>query len=62
VSLVFKLKRGKKDYGRQFYFFDLAILLLINTFESNDATMNIGRIIHDGNSGTVGVGVGFWEE
>ena len=44
---------------RKGYF--LAIFLLINTIDSNEA-MNIGRIIHDGNSGTVGVGVGFWEE
>ena len=42
----------------------LAVLLLINTIGSNVATMNIGRITQDGNSGTVGVGEGvvFGEE
>ncbi len=41
---------------RKGYF--LVIFLLINTIDSNEA-MNIGRIIYEGNSGTVGVGVGF---
>jgi len=40
---------------RKGYF--LAIFLLINTIDSNEA-MNIGRIIHDGNSGIEGAGVG----
>ena len=53
------LKIVLKENGRYFYF--LVILLLINTIDSNEA-MTIGRITHDGNSGTVGVGVGFWEE
>jgi hypothetical protein len=35
----------------------LAILPLINTIDSNVATVNIGRIIRDGNSGIEGEGV-----
>jgi hypothetical protein len=51
--LIFKSQEIKSDRG---YF--LAILLLIKTIDSNIATMNIGRITHDGNSGTVGIGEG----
>jgi hypothetical protein len=44
--------KSSRDGGVYF----LAILLLINTIDSNVATVNIGRIIHDGNSGTEGEG------
>lgn len=56
------LKQKVTKLRWQDYFF--GILFLINTIDSSIITAKRGRIIHEGNSGTVGVGEGvvFGEE